>query len=339
LNYSTQDTENRVFFNDFIEDIIDEEVLQEDSLKTKYGQYNLSSVFRKMLYSGRIKNQQEVLKIYEKIKEQVPQIKYTFVTPSLYKGRNLFYDWSYYTELFFKNKGIYKGDRALDLFGAFISRFLNDNRFGEYNKRTIVIPFDDWAKGTTNILNHEENTNPISLLYRSLKMRIDRFTDWKNSLVCIISGDGFFTFRLDDNFNYNTDIPKFMNLVNRMARKDFSKAEYIDKDSKLVIMNHLADKLAQGGINIVNLVKKDIDDEDDDSKSEIELKRDELVNKLDAVADKSTTTDDAEKELDVDSSPEEEEKFKELLLTLQAADGIKMDRARADRYDAMQKEL
>lgn len=339
MNYSTIDTENRVFFNDFIEDIINEEVLQEDNLKTKYGQYNLTSVFRKMLYSGRIKNQQEVLKIYETIKEKVPQIKYTFVTPSLYKGRNLFYDWSYYTELFFKNKGIYKGDRALDLFGAFISRFLNDNRFGDYTKRTIIIPFDDWAKGTTNVLNHEENTNPMSLLYRSLRMRIDRFTDWKNSLICIISGDGFFTFRLGDNFNYQTDIPKFNNLINRMARKDYSQAEFIDKDSKLVIMNHLATKLANGGINITNLVKTDIDSEEDNSKTDIEMKKDELVNKLDSIADKSTTLDDAEKELDADGNAEEEEKFKELLLSLQAEDGIKMDKARSDRYDLMQKEL
>lgn len=339
MNYSTNETHNRVFFNDFVDEVLNEDVLQEENLKTKYGQYNLTSVFKKMLYSGRLKNQQEVMKLYEKVKEQVPQLKYTFVNPSLYKNRNLFYDLSYYTELFFQNKGMYKGDRALDLFGAFVSRFLSDNRFGDYTKRTIIIPFDDWAKGSTNILNHEENTNPISLLYRSLKMRIDRFTDWKKSLICIISNGGFFTFRLGENFNYNTDVPKLINLITRMARNDFSKAEFIDKDSKLVIMNHLALKLANGGINITNLVKKDIDSEDDDSKTDIELKRDELVDKLDAIADKATTMDDAEKELDTSNDAEEEEKFKELLLSLQAEDGIKMDKARADRYDAMQKEL
>ena len=62
-----------------------------------------SQQLRKMLYNERIKNQKEAILVYDKVKKDCPFIKYTYLNYRLYKERNLFIDWAYYTENFFKH--------------------------------------------------------------------------------------------------------------------------------------------------------------------------------------------------------------------------------------------
>ena len=56
-----------------------------------------------------MKSQQDCIKFYNMVKEQVPYIRFTYTDYKLYKNRNLYYDWSFYNELYFnKQKSIFK---------------------------------------------------------------------------------------------------------------------------------------------------------------------------------------------------------------------------------------
>ena len=89
--------EFRLFFPDYVD-----EVLQEETVKTRFGSYNVSNIFRELLFNNRLKSQKEIINIYDNIKKEVPFIKYTYTDPKMYKGRNIYYDWSYYTKIFFE---------------------------------------------------------------------------------------------------------------------------------------------------------------------------------------------------------------------------------------------
>ena len=77
----------RVFLAEEVDHILDTRddiLLKEDKFVSRFGTYNLPMVFRKILFDERIKNQKEVLRIYDDIKK-LTKIKYTFVNPELYK--------------------------------------------------------------------------------------------------------------------------------------------------------------------------------------------------------------------------------------------------------------
>ena len=342
-----KDYRYRLYFPDFVESVIEAELLNEETMKTKYGNYNIPTILRQMLYSNRIKNQSEVLKIYEEIKRKVDGIQFTFVDPKLYKGMNLYYDFSFYTKIFFKSKQ-FPGDKGLDIFTAFIDRFLNDNRFSSYTKRTIVIPVHEWIDHNENAFDHLRKITPISLIYRSFKTDLDRLKNWSNTLLVFITNNAFFTMNL--NYINSNDINKFSPLIKKLQQEDYSNSEEITTDSKLVIMNHLAHKFTTSGIEIKNLTggtstmtKDELDSsgylEDPEASDDAEIKKAVLVNKLEKVAEKNTTAKNAVANLDADLDEEESDKMKDLLFDIQSDEGVKINKTRALRHDKMQQEL
>ena len=337
----------RLYFPDFVDALLEADLLNEETVQTKYGSYNMSNILKQMLYSSRMKNQSEVLKIYEEVKKKVDGIQFTFVDPKLYRDMNLYYDFSYYTNIFFKSKQL-PGDRGLDIFIAFIDRFINDKRFTTYNKRTMVIPVHEWVEQNENAFDHTKKITPISLLFRSFKTDIERLHNWKNTLLVFTTNRAFFTMNLS--YLNTGDINKFVTLIKRLQQEDYKNSEEITQDSKLVIMNHLADKFSKGGMKINNLTggtstlsKDDLEDngylEDPNASDDIEIKKAALVNKLEKVAEKNTTAQNAVADLDNDIDEEEDDKFKELLFDIQSDEGIKINKARAERHDKMQAEL
>lgn len=342
-----KDYRYRMYFPDFVDSLIEAELFNEETLKTKYGSYNITAILRNMLYANRIKNQSEVLQIYENIKKKVDGIKYTFVDPKLYKEMNLYYDFSFYTKIFFKSKQM-PGDKGLDIFTAFIDRFLHDSRFSSYTKRTIVIPIHEWIDQNENAFDHTRKITPISLLYRSFKTDIDRLKYWKNTLVAFITNNAFFT--LDLNYLNANDINKFVTLIRKLQQEDYSNSEEITQDSKLVILNHLAQKFTSSGIEIKNLTggtsnmtKDELDDngylEDPNATEDSEIKKAVLVNKLEKVAAKNTTIKNAIDNLDTDLDDEDSDKMKDMLFDIQSSEGVKINKTRALRHDKMQQEL
>ena len=332
----------RIISNEYADQVFNEERIQ-----TKYGVYNLDNIFRSMLYSERMKNQKDCIKIYDEIKKSCPFIQYTYTDPRLYKNKNLYYDWSYYTQIFMKNNK-YTMERGLDVYYHFINRFISDHRFSSYTQRTILIPVDHWLiSKDVNILDYKVSINPLSLIYRYMKINPTSLSNMGNNLFVFLTDDGYFTMDFKD-LQVSRDYARFNALINNMARKNYNDAEYINYDSKNVIMNHLADKLTSGGIKITNLTantqklsKDELDKkgllDNPDLTDDPEIKKAALVNKLESIASKSSSSKDAEEELDNGENEQDQEWLKSVLLDLQSDEGIQMNSARASRMEEAKK--
>ena len=121
---------------------------------------------RKIIWNDRIRSNKEVLKLYAGVKNDIPWIKYTFVNLSRYQNRNVFYDLSFYNELFFKNN-TFKLDKAVNLYYDFLGRLLDKSRVPGYSKKTIFIPVLDWVNDPrTRTWLYRDTINPISVLHR-----------------------------------------------------------------------------------------------------------------------------------------------------------------------------
>ena len=114
MEYKLGEEYHKILYPEFVDSIINEE-----TETTKFGSYNYTNIFRQILYNNRMRSQAECLKFYEKIRNEVRYLKYTFADLRLYKNRNLFYDWSFYTDIFYKNNTKFTGDRGLDVFFTF----------------------------------------------------------------------------------------------------------------------------------------------------------------------------------------------------------------------------
>lgn len=344
LGINEGDTQIRSFFPDTADILLDEAVT-----KTKYGSYNFNNIFKRILYNQRMKTQKDCLNFYEEVKKKVPYLKFTFADYRLYKNRNLFYDWSFYTKNFMSNIPTgFRGDRGIDIFFAYMNRFLGDKRFADYTKRTIIIPILDWVKKSP--MNYMEETNPITMFYRAMKNRPDMILDkWKGYTILFTGSEGYFTF--DANQYKISDYAKLTSLLNKIYNSDYKDAEIVSVDSKNSIMIQLADRLAaSGGIELKNLTggtdtlsKEQLDDmgvlKDPTLSKDNEVKKAALVSKIQDIADKSTNVDDAQKELDNPESKEDSEWLKDVLLDLQSDEGVKMNAARIARMNQTRKDI
>lgn len=226
-NYFIQSEKNKLFYPDAVDKIIFSEdfgIIQ-----------NYSNLFRKFLYEKRIKNQGEILFLYDKIKKYVPFIKNTYLSYPLYRRKNLIIDWSTYTQQFFINNP-YKMDKGIDLFHHFITHFINDPRIDEagYTKKTVIIPINSWVEEGINIWDRRETINPFSMIERLIRTKKDLGIAWENINFLFCSDTGYFKVNFSDKKN---DGSSFIDI------------------SKLIIFKRLVDKLASNST---------IDSDDDD---------------------------------------------------------------------------
>jgi len=343
----------RSYDPDFVDRVLEEDIddeesysLQEETLKTRFGTYNLSTVFKSLLYDARIRNQKDVLVIYERVKKAIKYIKYAYSNPKMYKNKNLFYDLSYYTKALLDHRDKLVGDRGVDIFKAFIRRYLLDTRFSNYESRTLVIPIHDWVFSREDIMNYKSNLNPISVLYRSLRLNHD-----DDSVVSLapfttvfLSEDTFFKINFSE-FNYDKDFNKLFNLIKRIVEKDTGDAEVVTTDSKAVILNTLANKLDKSGITIDNISgdansisKAALSKQGllaDPFHSSIDIKKAALVDKMEKIADTSDSSEEALDKLENDDS----EWINTLLMDLQSEEKTKMTPEREKRYKQLQNDI
>ena len=332
-------------------------ILNEAMVKTKHGTYNFSNIFKRMLYNSRIKTQKEVLLKYDNIKEQVPYINFTYANPQIYQNKNVFYDWSYYTESFFKHfpKTQYRADSALDVFYNFVLNYLNYNYFtlNGYKEQTIVIPINDWCQGQSDPFNFKEYITPISMIWRFLRDRPDGIIQklFNNKTVLFTSDNLFFT--VDFSFLNRPDHAKLINLLKYLVmRSGKVEIEDLTGDSKKSIVIQLADKLEkEGNISLQNLSggtdkmsKTELEDsgllQEPQLSDDNEVKKAALVNKLEKIADKSTDIKDAEKQLENPDDEKESEWLKDVLLDLQSDNnGTKMNAARISRMNQARNDI
>lgn len=353
----------KIFYPDILENIFREQLMEESDifgLSESFGNYNYSNLLKNILYSSRIKTQKECINIYNNIKDKSPSIKYAYTNPLLFKSKNIYYDYSYYISSFYENNS-YTLDKGVDIFVDFISKFLSDKRFSEYTNKTVVIPIDEWIKfiqskygNQVSIISYKDTINPISVIYRILMRKdLEEFKIKLNvSFFVFLSNDGYFTLDLNNN-DINRGKPeyaKFDNLIKLMYSKQYNTAEEIQQDSKDVIMINLANKFADGGINLDNLTKnisnissKELKDkgyiDNPETTDNIDIKKAVLVDKLEKVADKSSTSKDAEENIDTVLSNEDKDKVKDLIIDIQSSDGPNMNAVRQSRFNKAKEEM
>ena len=337
LIYTESGHNFKQFFPDFVENYVTE--------ASGFG-----GTLRRLLYNERIKNQKECSIIYDRIKEGCPFIKYTYLNYKKYKSRNLFVDWAYYTESFFKNN-VYKLDKGIDLYFNFLNKFLQDTRLNEFYKRkTVFIPVDAWYNGKDAVWDYTKSINPISLIYRIFRTKRDDEikSAWKDIEFVFFSNGVYFKMKFDD-FTM-AKLSSFNMLINKLCLNSVQDAEFVAKDSFKVITHKIVDKIEKSGIVIDNLsggagsgsTKEDIAKEKNNTDfnsaayakkantSKEDVDKALLVQKVQTAAEKSGDEDDAMTNLNNDV---ESAWMKNLIVDLQSEDGPAINKARSQRME------
>ena len=325
MRVKTQDSDCIIYFNE----LFDETVFNESD-----SAYN--NRLRSMLYNERIKNNKEAILIYDGIKADVPIIKRTFIDYKFYKKRNLFIDWSYYTETFFKNN-IYKADKGVDLYFDFVSRFLEDKRLelNGYTKKTVFVPIMDWLPSDdTDSWDHTKNLNPISCIYRLLKLNPDKLKSWGQYDFVFIGESNYFK------VNFNTfdksNIGKFITLIkNTLAKTPIAfDGQATAKAITADVVKRIEDNTSIKIHNLTGGTKALTPDDVKEKVNKAEIlssdeKKAALVSVIQKTAEKSSNADEVIDKLDKDDTID----IAQLLSDLEAEEKNKIDitKSRASR--------
>ena len=100
---SSTKAENCLIFND--EDIEDtESYIRCNENVIFLSEDNISDTsIKKAIYNERLKNNKMIFNLYDQVKIDNTDIKYTYIDINKYKGKNLYVDLFYYNETYFKN--------------------------------------------------------------------------------------------------------------------------------------------------------------------------------------------------------------------------------------------
>lgn len=315
LVVNTEGSTTLLLFNDSLDK--DTEGIQEASL-------NYNAILKRLLYKERFKKSREVLEVYNNIKMECPKINRTFLNYEKHKNFNLFVDFYYYNETFFKNN-MYRLNRGLDLYLDFISRFINDNRLEKsgYNIKYVFIPVNDWNKASNNDKFHmyNEDINPISIIYRLMMKDINRLKEAWGDIPFIFIGENSY-FKVDFSNITRRDVPRFLNNINRLKQYDYipDKEEIeIDmntKESPKSIVSNIIDKIeSNSNIKINNLTGAG------------NTTKDELVKRIEKAAITSKDIEEVEEEL------ENDDEIKQMLIDISNDEdnAVKINVARSSR--------
>lgn len=315
------------------------------------------AIIRRTLYKDRIKTGKEMLGKYKEIQNELPFIKYTYLDIDRYKGMNLIYDLSYYNNVFFNNMNL-PMLKAYKIYLDLMERMIIDNRFDSYNKKTVIIPVNDWTKDEqTPVWLIANGINPVSCIYKTLLMSPDTLNIYKDIDFVFIGSKSYFI----TDFGDITDINKFKALFLKNIKLISSgyeppeeegpiespKAiatdiiEKIEKSQKLNISNITPSMaVSPSKVDITKLVVQNKPDktgvvkQNTEKNKEIdkeELKQ-ELVDKVNQVSSTARDVDDAMEKMDDD------ERIKEILSALASEpdDGPKISAARTSRLLQLQ---
>lgn len=249
--YFTKPVKEFTYAPNFIND--DRVVQTENYIQTKdlyiplnevNSKYN--STLKKILYNERIKTNKEMLLRYDRLKEEIPIIDRTYLSLDMYKGYNLFMDYSYYSELFFKNNK-FKKDKALALYFEFLDRFIRDQRFisNEYTRKTVFIPVFGWdIEDGTPVHDHTKNLNPMSMIVRFIKQGTGiLYNNWNGTDFLFIGKTGFFKVRFENLAKNN--LTKFINNISKLYKEEAVVDIDANKDSAESITAKIINNIEQ----------------------------------------------------------------------------------------------
>lgn len=254
-DYFSRIGNNIIYYPEAVEKIIfseDYDVIQ-----------NYSNLFRKFLYSERIKNHKEMITIYKKIKTKLPFIKYTYLNLDLYKQKNLFMDWSYYFAAFEKNN-IYKLDRGQDLMLHMMQKFINDSRLSEigYTNKLVIIPVKNWASDIKDITDYGNKVTPLSMIYRLIKTGNNLSQYFGNTTFMICNDDTYFKLSFDD-FDVS-NLPRFNMYITKLLHNDTADVEFLVPNTKTA-----------GNNDVYSASDGEVDDTDNEEEIEKALEKEQ----------------------------------------------------------------
>lgn len=285
--------------------------------------------YKKMLYNKRIRTNASIIKFYKVVKKDNPLIKKTFIRYKQYKRLNLFIDLHYYNSLYLMNANYNNIIRANEMYFEFMKRLILDERLvnAGYNKRTIFIPINGWDKiipfKKEDILNFRKVINPLSVLYKSLKLKIDNIHVYDGLDFIFYADNGYFKFNTSK-INSQTRT-RFLSFINKLQNNDIIDDSDTPDNSPSGITTDIVDKLDKNsGIKIYNLTGDNITNNNEKE----ELKQ-ELVKKINNAAKVSNDEKETIEKL------EEDEEVKRIIQDLQvdADDNIKISASRSARIE------
>lgn len=197
--------------------------IQSDDKVIIFEDKSLDPMLRKSLYQDRMKRNTDLLSIYAKVKQDNPKIKYAFVDMVKYKSRNMYYDLSYYNEIFFKNN-MYSGKKGKELYLELIDRLINDSRLTDngYSKKTIIIPVLDWNDNPkTKMWIYNQSINPISIIYDLMKTNLSKLKQvFGDADVLFCGPTNYFKINFSNEYKGNMS-SVFLTLVRRLLEKGY----------------------------------------------------------------------------------------------------------------------
>ncbi len=222
---------------------------------------NYSKRLKKYLYSERLKNNKEVLLLYDKVKEVVPDVKKTFAKLKMYASKNIYIDLSYYHALFLKNN-IYRLDRAVNFYFDFLNRLINNTEINaQYPKQTIFIPIDQgiWpVQPNTELFDYKKNLNPISIIFRLVRTNPQALKSaWGNKHIIFVSSRGYFTvdfkdFNLKKLSRFKLNITKLMS-IDQPIEDDY-EVDDLNDDYDMTVKNSDSSKAI--GLKMIDDIEK-----------------------------------------------------------------------------------
>lgn len=124
---------------------------------------------RTVLYQNRIRKREEVILLYDRVKKDLPFIKYTYPEFNRYQNNNVFVDLYYYNKIFFENND-WINNKGFRLYLDFMTRLINNPNIKSYQRKTIFIPITDWeVNGAPSMVwNYRVSLNPLSIIYHMM---------------------------------------------------------------------------------------------------------------------------------------------------------------------------
>lgn len=325
-----------IFFNE----LYDEQIYNEAT--------NYNTKYKRLLYNDRMRNNKQVFVIYDRVKEDNPWIKKTFVRYDKYKRFNIYIDLHYYNQAYLNNNN-FVITKSTDMYFEFIRRFINDKRITNagYTKKTVFVPIDGWHKiDNTELYDFRKNLNPISVFFKKIRTSPEDLKTFGDVEFVFFGKKGYFRFN-PYKFEVTRDRMKFTTLIKKLENNepivddepdnspDGITTEILDKleknsgivihsltgESKVVKPKEEKDSSTNG---TKSTQKANMSEEKDSEKEE--LKR-ELVKKINDAAQNSA---DEEETL---NKMENDEDIKKIIAELQddSDTGPKISAARATR--------
>ena len=210
---------------------------------------------RKYLYKDRLRTRKQVIELLSKVKADNPWITFAFPEIEKLRGKNVFIDLYYYTQLFFQYNN-WKMQRGYDLFFEFFERLINDPRISKagYKKKTIFMPITEWNIDKSKTMwMFRTGINPISIIYNEMLKDSPRIKKLFKGITIVFFSNSNRYFKI--NFDEIEDLKKASNTFRRFIRIIANNEEFEPDDIDTSMDNNETKEVIKQGM--IDKIEKD----------------------------------------------------------------------------------